>query len=63
MQMKIQLSFTELVEILAEHLDQNVVQHTLNPENVGKLTADCSPDGELISLSVYVDFDNQSNED
>lgn len=58
MLMKIQLSSTELTDILAEHLDQIVVQYSVNPENIDKITASCEPDGELESLSIYLDFDS-----
>lgn len=56
MQMKIQLSASELADILANHLDAVAIQYNVGPENITELIADCDPDGELNSLSVCLDF-------
>ena len=52
MRIKIQLTGNEIVNILAEYLDQDAVQYSVRAENIDRLIADCNPDGELISLEV-----------
>lgn len=54
--MKIQFTTSELTEILSEHIDKTVVQYTVNPNDISKITANCDPSGEVESLFVYLDM-------
>jgi hypothetical protein len=59
MRMKITITLNELIDVLSRWLDQDVIQYHIRDENVTQITAECEPTGELLSLDVYVDFDQQ----
>ena len=63
MRIKIQINAEELTDILAQHLDETALQYTVYPANIDRISAACDPDGELNSLDVYLDFDDEQSSD